>query len=159
MTDTTDTDVFQTRAAAHAAAPLALRRAQRFMDGVNDYHVAAVMYAIENGLRLYRNSLGRWRAPTGSPLAGQGWVHLSTVVHEMIRTGLLRHVTIRTDVDASEDRLVPALVHLRDEDRQSACKFIGEDIGPMRSRLVDHLSLVDCLECEHVVATGTLRQL
>jgi len=129
------------------------RAAQRFQNGVTNLDVAIVFYAIEaDGMMPRRLRSGRWvsgphgRIPTRHDL--------SAVVNEMIRTGLLRHV-----VERDEDYLVPALVHLMDGSRRSACLFTGEDLGPMRSRLISDLTLVDCLECEAAVARGGPRGL
>jgi hypothetical protein len=147
------------RAAAHAL-PRPDRAVQRFHEGVTDADVALVMYAIETGAQPYRNRAGRWLAPADSDGIFTG-LHrnLSTVVHEMIRTGLVRHVRQRQE---PQDALVPALVHLKDGEPgawRSACLFTGEDLGPMRARLVDEFSLVDCLACEQVVAAGHARGL
>jgi hypothetical protein len=154
---------YMDRAAAHASYT-SLRAAQRFQHGVTDTDVTVVMYALERGTPVIRNRAGRWIAPAGSPI-GSHWRpgrNLSVVINEMIRTGLLRHVVDRT-LDTEVDHLVPALVHLRDVtvtgEAQSACLFTGEDMGPMRARLVDSLAIVDCLSCEAVVATGYARGL
>lgn len=149
------------RAGAHAAHESTLRVAQRWQSGVDDLKVARVMLALEYyHVRLFRNRLGRWFAPTGSPLAGGIWV--SPVVAEMIRTGLLRHWR-----DRNGDHLIPAPVHYRSRttswpgivQQHSACLFVGEDMGPMRSRLVDQLDLTDCLACESAVAHGNVPKL
>lgn len=144
------TEAFRVRAAAHSGEPQ--RAAQRWLNRVNDLDVATVLYAIEaNGAEPYRIKSGRWvsqhrgQVPTTHDL--------STVINEMIRTGLLRHM-----IDFGVDYLVPALVHLRDGG-MSSCRFTGEDLGPMRARLVDDLALVDCLECEATVARGAPRGL
>lgn len=134
-----------TRAAAHAVDPEKLRPLQRFAPYVTDVQVARIMMALERGTVLYRSRLGRWLAPTGSPISQ----NLSPAVMEMIRTGLVRHW-----IDREGDHLIPAKVHLDLGDRQSACHFVGEDMGPMRSRLVQDLSLVDCLHCCDAVAHG-----
>lgn len=142
---------FQTRAAAHADATP--RPDQEWQNLVTDLEVARVMYAIEaDHIEFYRSSTRttRWLAPAG--LRGYG-LRINMIIPEMIRTGLLRHV-----IEYGVDYLVPALVHLRDG-RQSACRFTGEDLGPMRARLVDDLSLVDCLECEATVVRGHARGL
>jgi hypothetical protein len=147
------------RAAAHAL-PRPERAAQRFQDGVTDADVALVMYALESGAKPFRNRAGRWLAPADSAGVFSG-LHrnLSTTVHEMVRTGLVRHVRVRQE---PQDVLVPALVHLKDGEPgawHSACLFTGEDLGPMRSRLVEDLALTDCLGCERVVALGHPRGL
>jgi hypothetical protein len=147
------------RAGSHAAS-YPERAAQRFQNGVTDADVALVMYGLETGARPVRNRAGRWLAPEDSGGVFSGLRrNLSTVVHEMVRTGLVRHVRQRRE---PQDVLVPALVHLRDGEPgawRSACLFTGEDLGPMRARLVDDLSLVDCLACERVVALGHARGL
>jgi hypothetical protein len=146
------------RAGSHAALPV--RAAQRFQNGVTDADVALVMYALETGARPVLNRAGRWLAPDDSAGIFSGLRrNLSTVVHEMVRTGLVRHVRQRQE---PQNVLVPALVHLKDGEPgewRSACLFTGEDLGPMRARLVDDLSLVDCLACERVVALGHPRGL
>jgi hypothetical protein len=143
------------RASAHAAAPLTLRRAQCFQGTVTDLDVARVMRSLESGVRPYMNQARRWYMPVGTAPTGLGW-KLSTVINEMIRTGLVRHYRTREG-----DHLIPAPVHYRNhEDRGlSACLFVGEDMGPMRARLVDRLDLTDCLACEQAIATGTVRGL
>lgn len=152
------------RAAAHSAHESSLRIAQRWHDrSVTDERVARVFLALEYyRVRPYRNTAGRWFAPTGSSLTGLG-PNLSTVIGEMIRTGLIRHWR-----DRNGDHLIPAPVHLLDRTtspmgfvviQHSACLFTGEDMGPMRSRLVERLDLVDCLACETAVSTGTVRGL
>lgn len=139
---------FIDRAAAHATA--IPRAEQRWQHAVTDQDVALVMYAIERmAVDIYLNRAGQWvgwRVGTG--------IRLNWVVSEMIRTGLLRHV-----IQHGQHHLVPALVHLKGPDGWSACHFTGEDLGPMRSRLVTDLSLVDCLECEAAVARGASRGL
>lgn len=152
------------RAAAHSAPEDTLRIAQRWHDrSVIDERVARVFLALEYyRVRPYRNTAGRWFAPTGTILTGLG-PNLSTVIGEMIRTGLVRHWR-----DCNGDHLIPAPVHLMDRTtsplggvvvKHSACLFTGEDMGPMRSRLVERLDLVDCLACETAVSTGTVRGL
>jgi hypothetical protein len=144
------------RATCHTVDPEALERhAQHWTTGVTDLDVARVFYALEQGVQPYRNRAGNWRAPLGSALIAMRH-HLSVVVNEMIRTGLVRHYR-----DHEGDHLIPALVHFRNADnaRLSACLFTGEDMGPMRSRLVDRLDLVDCLNCEAAVASGNVRGL
>lgn len=143
------------RAAAHAIAEANLRSAQRWQNRVTDLDVAAVLYMLEAGPGEgpYRIKSGRWVMQHGVKVIGL--VHdLSTVINEMIRTGLVRHV-----IDHEVDYLVPALVHLCGRDGYSACHFTGEDLGPMRARLVNDLALVDCLECEAAVARGHARGL
>lgn len=138
-----------TRAASHSTA--VPRAAQRWQHAVTDLDVAAVMYAIEAmNVDLVINKVGHWVGWQ----SGRG-IRLHWVVSEMIRTGLLRHVIERQNTH----HLVPALVHLKDDARGSACRFTGEDMGPMRSRLVTDLALVDCLHCLEVVATGHPRGL
>lgn len=130
---------FIARASAHATATP--RAAQRWQNGVTDLDVASVLFAIEaNGFQPHRNAAGRW-------LGMRMDRNLSTVVNEMIRTGLLRHVMILVPGTPAQDAVVPALVHLKGADGWSVCHFTGEDMGPMRSRLLMDLALVDCLHC------------
>jgi hypothetical protein len=155
------TESLTIRAGAHARPPEGLRAAQRFQNGVTDLDVARALFGLEQGTRPYRNTMGRWFAPTGSPMSGinapgRGRM-LSSVVNEMIRTGLVRHYRNREG-----DHLLPAPVHYLDRTdgtMHSACLFVGEDMGPMRARLVDRLDLVDCLACEAAIATGSPRKL
>lgn len=160
-------DVFLTRAATHARAEAVTPAAQRWREGVTDEDVAAVMYALEaTDALFYRNPRGRWLyAGVGPWGAGRhrinpGGRQLSTIIGEMIRTGLVRH-WVRHTPSGDRDHLIPARVHLRDpyDHRFSACKFPGEDMGPMRARLTDDLSIVDCLECELCMARGGPRGL
>ena len=123
------------RAGTVAMPDAGLRSAQRFHEGVTDLDAARVMRAVESGLELYQNRLGRWCAPVGSPLH---FARTSATVHEMIRTGLLRHY---------RDHLIPAPVHLDSGGHVSVCLFVGEDLGPMRARLTKDVDLVDCQNC------------
>lgn len=150
------------RAGAHAVSSELLRVAQRWQHGVTDIGVARVMLALEfHHVRPYRNRTGRWYAPSGSPLANKDY-NLGTTISEMVRTGLVRHWR-----DRDGDHLIPAPVHLLERTtmptglvtKHSACLFVGEDLGPMRSRLVDRLDLVDCLACESAVAIGSFPRL
>lgn len=156
-------DAYAIRAAAHSADPGVLRGLQRFQTYVTDLDVTVVMFAIERGARFKNNRVGGWVAPAG--LTRLSPARLSNTIREMIRTGLVRHYR-----DRNGDHLIPALVHLRATTeaeyhghminvQHSACLFVGEDLGPMRSRLVDRLDLVDCLACEQVVSSGTVRGL
>ena len=141
---------FLTRAAAHTLAEP--RAAQRWMFPIKDEDVAALLYGLEaDEIQAYRIKSGRWVLPLGARLATRR--DPSTIINEAIRTGLVRHL-----IEWNVDYLIPALVHYRDGG-QSACRFTGEDLGPMRARLVDDLSLVDCLECEAVIARGHPRGL
>lgn len=126
------------RSSSHVRPDEYMRAAQRLQNGVTELDVARVMHELEKGTRLYLNRLGRWCAPTGSRLGNKP----SPAVHEMIRTGLVRHYK-----DREGDHLLPAKVHLDAGEYQSACHFIGEDMGPMRSRLSTDKTLVDCLDC------------
>lgn len=148
------------RAGCHSAPSERLRIAQRWQYGVNDLMAARVMLALEHyHVRPYRNRVGRWYAPSGSPLAS---LNLGNVIAEMTRTGLIRHWR-----DRNGEHLIPAPVHFLARSTQStgfitvhsACLFVGEDMGPMRSRLVDRLDLVDCLACESAIATGGIPRL
>lgn len=133
------------RAGTHAQPQDTLRPAQRFQHGVTELDVARVMHELERGVRLHRSRLGRWAAPAGSRLGNKA----SPAVQEMIRTGLVRHL-----IDREGDHLIPARVHLDLGDRQSACRFVGEDLGPMRARLTKDLGLFDCPACEDAVLHG-----
>lgn len=133
------------RAGTHAQPQDTLRPAQRFQMGVTELDVARVMHELERGVRLHRGRLGRWAGPAGSRLGNKA----SPAVQEMIRTGLVRHW-----IDREGDHLIPARVHLDLGDRQSACHFVGEDLGPMRSRLSTDLALIDCMHCVDAVLHG-----
>ncbi len=134
------------RAGTHAQPQDTLRPAQRFQHGVTELDVARVMHDLERGVRLHRSRLGRWFAPEGARMNNK----TSPAVQEMIRTGLVRHW-----IDREGDHLIPARVHLDLGDRQSACHFVGEDLGPMRSRLTKDLDLADCLDCQQAVLEGS----
>lgn len=137
----------ETRAIAHGQPVSALRPEQCWQDAVTDDEVAVVMYALEMG-SLMRYVGGRWYFCARSPYQKMITTPVSVVVREMVRTGLLRHLTHRLP-DGEVHILVPARVHLRDAATgRSACQFPGEMLGPMRARLVDDLTLVDCLACE-----------
>jgi hypothetical protein len=131
---------YVTRATAHVRDPMVLRRAQRFAPYVTELETARVMLAIERGTVLTRSRTGVWRGPVDSRLG-----HVSPAVNEMIRTGLLRDYR---DPRTDQRSLIPARTHLDTGSGASACLFAGEDLGPMRARLVRTLDLVDCLECE-----------
>lgn len=138
------------RAGAHAAPKSALRRSQRFQR-VTDQDVARAMYLIEKGTPFRLSPMGRWYGPTGAPT----FPGLSQAIHEMIRTGLVRHLGPQQTVSRTHG-LVPAPVHFLDKDGFSACKFPGEDRGPMRARLTKDLQSADCKQCQHVISTGEL---
>lgn len=148
-------EAFVIRSTAHTVGPLDLRAAQWFQHGVTELDVARFMRAIELGHAPYRNRGNRWFMPASAPIYGLNF-KTSFVVNEMIRTGLLRHYR-----NSSGDHLIPSPVHMRSlaDALVSACLFVGEDMGPMRARLVDRLDLVDCLACEQAIATGTPRGL
>lgn len=160
MSETTlpELDARTLRSSAHAVDPAQLREAQRWQHGVTDLDVARVFSFLERGEVLYRNAAGSWKAPVHSPL---NRLRLSTVIDEMIRTGLVRHYREPLNPGHFVDYLIPALVHMRHRDNRtvSACLFTGEDLGPMRARLSDHMVYVDCLACEAVVANGHIRGL
>jgi len=141
-------DALIERASAHCFSREFLRPAQRLQHGVTELDVARVMHELERGVRLHLSRLGRWSAPAGSRMGNK----TSPAVQEMIRTGLVRHYR-----DHEGDHLIPAKVHLDLGDHQSACHFIGEDMGPMRARLSENLDLVCCLECQDTVAYGGAR--
>lgn len=129
------------RATAHAADPATLPEAARWSGwGVNDTEVARVMLALERGTPITRTGNGRWYAPAGSPLNGRS---ISTVVNEMIRVGLLANVP-RT-------ALIPARTHQKawsaDHGPRALCNVPQEGSGPIRTRLVAYVGLVDCPDC------------
>lgn len=131
------------RAGMHAAPEGGLRPSQRFQGGVTDTHVAHVMYLVETGVEIHLNRARRWNGPRGLMLGSA--LTFSAAVTEMIRTGLLRFWA-----DRSGDHLIPAPVHLIGDDLRSACHFVGETMGPMRSRLTADRSLVDCRGCVEI---------
>lgn len=128
------------RASAHVRPADELEPLQRFALGVSEEAVARLLLWLERGTVLHRTRLGRWYAPVGHPLGR----HVSQVVMEAVRTGLVRHW-----VDREGDHLVPAKVHVAGEDGRSLCHFAGENLGPMRARLVtvSDLAIADCLDC------------
>lgn len=138
------------RSTAHIVPTDTLTRSQRLQDHVSELDVARLMLAVEQGSAI-KLGLYRWAAPAGHP----GAAMFNRTVQEAIRTGLVRDYR---DPGTGEHHLIPALVHLRDTDGTSACKFAGEGMGPMRARLLDELVLIDCLNCEQVVATGEVRR-
>lgn len=160
-------ETFLARASAHVKAEAVTEPLQRWQHGVTDEDVAVIMYALEaTEAVFYRNRAGRWLFEGESPWGvgrhriNPGGRQLSTIINEMIRTGLVRH-WIRHSPVGAEDHLIPSRVHLRDPDdpQFSACRFPGEDLGPMRSRLTVDLSIVDCLECELCMVHGGPRGL
>ena len=152
MTDIeTAEDPFAIRASAHAEDRRRLRTAQRFQRGVTNLDVAVTFAQLEKGVPFtYHPATRRWTCPG---IYGSS-DRLTTIVAEMIRTGLLRQYE-----DETGWHLIPALTHYRGPDGNSACLFAGEDMGAMRSRLVDRMDLVDCLQCEAAVAQGQARGL
>ena len=136
------------RAGAHSQNRDRLRMEQQFRIPVTNLAAARVMYSLETGVRLYLTQNGRWFAPDSDPMNRIGF-HLTDVVQEMIRTGLLRHWR-----DRNGHHLVAAKVHLLGPDKVSACHFVGEDLGAMRSRLVTEPTLVDCLDCVPAAVRG-----
>jgi hypothetical protein len=139
------------RAAAHVRPWNELRHAQRFATGVTEECVARVMLLLERGARPYLSAYGRWNC-SGGPIPAPK--NLTNVIGEMIRTGLVRHWR-----DREGDHLLPAPVHMRAEDGMSRCRFAGEAMGPMRSRLVSDVRHADCRDCEAGIAIDVLRGL
>ena len=124
------------RAAAHVRRPV--RHSQRFAPGVTNLNVADLLLFLEMGIRFYRTRTGRWFTPDGLALDA----NITDTVAEAARTGL-----VVCWQDRNGHHIKPALVHLAGEDGRSACHFAGEDMGPMRARLVCEPEYVDCLEC------------
>jgi hypothetical protein len=124
------------RAGAHVHP--VTRRAQRFAFGVTNLNVADLILFLEMGIRFYRARTGRWFTPDWLALAA----NMNHTVAEAVRTGL-----VVCWQDRNGQHLKPAPVHLTGEDGKSACHFAGEDMGPMRARLVCEPEYVDCLEC------------
>lgn len=124
------------RAAAHVR-PYS-RRSQRFVSGVTNGQVADLILFLEMGIRFYRTRTGRWFTPDRLALDA----NITATVAEAVRTGL-----VVSWQDRNGQHLKPAPVHLTGEDGKSACHFAGEDMGPMRARLVCEPEYVDCLEC------------
>lgn len=134
-----DEDAALARAAAHARERCDLRAMQRPPIGVTDEGIGWLFLGLEAGETVYRNRAGRWSAFKGSMLAVK---NIGAVVDEAVRTGLVRHWR-----DQQGDHLTPAPVHGRGPDGQSVCHFVGEDMGPMRSRLVSEVEYIDCPRC------------
>lgn len=134
------------RAVAHLQDPRLLRPEQRFDIYVTDLKTATIMLAIERGVEFHISGGGSWYSPRGAGIGRNP----SVPIKEMIRTGLLRDYRLpRT----GQHILVPAKTHLLHE-RRSLCRFTGEGMGPMRSRLVDDIDLVDCWHCEAMASSA-----
>jgi len=126
------------RATTHCRQKLT-RVAQQFQHRITDEESAKVMFAVEAG---YEFNHGRvyWRCAMRMAMAP---ARLHAIITELVRTGLLRDYR---DPRTSVRTLLPAHIHL-DVHGGSACRFVGEDLGPMRTRLSDDLALVDCRDC------------
>jgi hypothetical protein len=136
-----DQDAHLARAAAHARARCDLRAAQRPPVGITDDSLGWLLLGLEMGETVYRNNVvKRWTAARGSMLAVK---NIGGIVNEAIRTGLVRHWVDR----AGMDRVIAAPVHGMGADKQSVCHFVGEDMGPMRARLVREMEYIDCPRC------------
>jgi len=157
MSERIPQESFLIRAAAHARHAASLSRDKRFRNGITDDDVASVFLAMEAlDVRLSLSPTGRWVPPVGKAGNVLRGVNITETVREMARTGL---VTILPRYGVVRAR--PARVHFRDpEDGYlTLCHDPVEGLSQGRVRTVNDLTLVDCLECELAVATGTIRGL
>lgn len=154
---------FLIRAAAHARHAGGLTRDKRFRNGITDEDVSAVFLAMEAfEMRFTLVPTGRWVPSGGTTIDSMHGINVlrgigvTETIREMVRTGLANTVP-RYGVT----RARPARVHLRDPENRSLtiCHDPLESLPQGRVRIVDDLALVDCLECELVVATGIVRGL
>lgn len=131
------------RAAAHCAQKLT-RRGQHFQYGVSTLESTVVMLALEAGYPFHRGACA-WRCAVRLPLTAP---RLLATIGELTRTGLIRDYR---DPATGVHTLIPAHIHLAVHGA-SACRFVGEDLGPMRARLSEDVALVDCRDCLAAVA-------
>lgn len=135
-----------TRAGAHSLAETRLAPVQRFRDGVTDLDVARLIHRIERGTTIVPSSPGCWTV-----LAGPNALipHLSRVVREAMRVGLVHEDTVRTAPDVVRTILVAAPVHLRHPRLvrgQTACTASAR-VPYGRFRTLPDVDLVDCSAC------------
>lgn len=136
------------RAGAHALPNEKLRREQRYRLGVSDLAVARVLELLERDVTFVRRLTRGWTVRDSRIT-----LNVPSIVSEMLRMGLAREFE-----DQDGWHLAPALVHLA-RDGESACRLDAEKLGARRVRLVDDLTLVDCLNCERAVSKNVIRGL
>lgn len=144
--------VLALRAGAHGAEPETLPEPARLRHGTLDLEAARLIHLIEQGNVIVPRSYPRsWRfLDTLMPhMTG-----LSRIVEECLRVGLVYADVVRTGPSIRRTQLAASVVHL-DRGGRTACNM--SDAMPMlRYRLLDDLSLVDCLACENVYRRGIL---
>lgn len=132
-----------TRAAAHADEMVTPE------NGVTDLDLARLLRALDNGVQIHPQGSHRWKAPSGSPLAGR---NLSNTVNEALRAKLAFIQATPVSPGVIKLAVRPAVVHMRHPraSRFPACLEVlhpNGGFGGARFRLVDDRSMVDCEAC------------
>ena len=125
------------RAGAHCLADESTPEAVRFRRGVTDLDAARLIHRIERGALVV--PAGR----TWHMIGGWDDIHLTRIVNECLRLGLVEASVAHTGRDIVRTTLSAAPVHLRVRD-MPACA--AADPGT-RYRLVVDPRLVDCHAC------------
>lgn len=125
------------RAGAHCLADGSTPDAVRFRNHVTDLDVARLIHRIERGALVV--PAGR----TWHMIGGWDDIHLTRIVNECLRLGLVEASTAHTGRDIVRTTLTAAPVHLRVRD-MPACA--AADPGT-RYRLVTDPGLADCPAC------------
>lgn len=135
-----------TRAAAHGLPAEMLTPDQRFQGVVDDLLMAALLRALDSGVRVHQGGPYHWTAPEDAPM---GQARLGRTVGEALRTGLARALSMPTGPQIREVVVLPAPVHLRAPwlPQGPRCRPGWCPGGPLRWRLVDDRTLVDCQDC------------
>ncbi len=126
------------RAGAHCLADESTPDATRFRDHVTDLDAARLIHRIERGALVV--PAGRaWHM-----IGGWDDVHLTRIVNECLRLGLVETLVGHTGRDIVRTTLAVAPVHLR-AGTAPACAAAGP--GTRRFRLTDDPGLIDCPAC------------
>lgn len=131
------------RAAAHALAEEATPALARFTNGVDDLDVARLIMRIERGSVIVPSAVSRaWLALNEI----EREPHLTRIVKEAIRVGLVYPGTIRTGPHLIRVQLVAAPVHLRRVPGVPVCPE-SQEKPYGRYRTLDEAAWVDCSAC------------
>ena len=132
-----------TRAGSHALAGECVHPIARFGNHVTDLDVARLMLRLERGSIIVQSAASpAWLALNEI----ERETHLTRIVNEAIRVGLVYRDTVRTGPSTWRMQLVPARTHLRRGAGRTACP--ESDEKPYgRYRTVTDPDLVDCSAC------------
>lgn len=128
------------RAAAHVIDPL-VAGDSAFQRDVTDLDAARLVHRIERGAIVIPSRTGRsWHEVPDGPYM----LHLTRVVEECLRLGIVERLTVQTAPAIWRTQLAAAPVHLCTAPGVARC-----DAGRpgKRLRLLDEPGLVDCAAC------------